>query len=281
MYSIFTTKTDLLDFNPLTDKCIYIDLDETMVHTSDNENPTESNWIQNTKIFKDPRALVLRDRVYNFVLDDVVDEKGTGQVYNIYGILRPHAREFILFAFMYFKIVCVWSAGKKKYVQEIIRFLFDSTREPNLIFSYEHCKQDKNRIEKPINFMFSIPEMSKYMNVTNTIGIDDRHDTFSEVNPDNAIVIPAFRPTFTLNGLLKEDNALVQIMSWLCSDTVIKSTDIRTLDKTKIFKYDVDVLLDFDYILAILETRKNFNNVNKLTPVENSQFLQIYQDLLM
>lgn len=251
---------DLLDLNPLTNKCLVLDLDETLVHTLE-----VTKWIKNLKIYKDSKALDLRDRVYKLTLEDVVSEKGEGILSELAGILRPYLKDFILFAFMYFKLVCVWSAGQTKYVHQIVRIIFNDTKEPNLIFSYPDCKQSIKGIEKPLEYMFNIPGIDKHMNIKNTFVIDDRKDTFMDVNPGNGIVIPEFKPEFTLSGLHVENNALIQLMVWLCTDQVVESTDVRTLDKTNIFKFPLTDIILFDYIKAINILRSRCKNCNKLT----------------
>ena len=181
---------------------------------------------------------------------------GEGVISELAGILRPHLKSFILFCYMYFKIVAIWSAGKKKYVHEIVRLVFADTKEPNLIFSRE-CSEDKGRIEKPLQYMFNVPFISNYMNLKNTLVIDDRLDTFMDVNLKNGIVIPEFKPTFTLKGLMSENNALAQLMIWLCQSEVANSTDVRLLDKSNIFKLPLDQPINFDFISALNRLKKN------------------------
>jgi TFIIF-interacting CTD phosphatase-like protein len=271
--SLYTTEVDLLDFDSLTNKCLVLDIDETLVHTLE-----QISWIKDLKIYKDSKAFPLRDRVYKLNLDDVVSERGEGVLSELAGILRPHLKDFILFAFLYFKIVCIWSAGKQKYVHQLVKIMFKDTKEPNLIFTYNDCKQGVDKIEKPLEYMFNIPGINKYMNLKNTFVIDDRKDTFMDVNPGNGIVIPEYRPDFNIKGLIKENNALIQLMIWFCQSEVVESTDVRTIDKTNIFKYDLDVLISFDFMAKLHNLRLSCKSCNKLSNADMMEMLKIYDE---
>ena len=194
------------------------------------------------------KALPLRNRVYKLTLQDVINERGLGVITELAGIIRPHLREFLLFLFSYFKIVCVWSAGQTDYVHAICDIIFEGLPQPHIIFSYPQCKKDSGRIEKPLKYMFSIPNLDDKMNYTNTFIIDDREDTFRDVNFHNGIVVPDFRPTFTLDGLLNNENSLQQLIIWLMKPEVINCTDIRTLDKSKIFVKPLEENMTIQYV---------------------------------
>lgn len=267
------TMSDYLTFDPLTDKCLVLDLDETLVHTLET-----TDWISKLGIYSDSKAQILRNRVYKLTLDDVVDELGSGVVSELAGILRPHLRDFIIFAFMYFRIICVWSAGQRKYVHEIVRIIFADLREPNLIFSFDDCKHSE-RIEKPLEYMFNVPGIDAYMNARNTFVLDDRFDTFNRVNPQNGIVIPVYNPTFTVEGLHAEENALQQIMMWLCTPEVVECTDVRTLDKSHIFKYALTVPIEFDPVQAVNVMRVVCSSCNKLTAEDTTRLQELQLEL--
>ena len=57
--SLYVLEEDLIPENPLTDKCIVLDLDETLVHTEEYVE-----WLRDLNIYKDPNAYVLRNRIY-------------------------------------------------------------------------------------------------------------------------------------------------------------------------------------------------------------------------
>ena len=81
----------------------------------------------------------------------------------------------------------------------------------------------------------SDPRLSQYMSLENTLVIDDRKSTFS-ANPGNGIKIPLYSPPETINGIESDDIALKQFMFWLLRSEVINTKDVRTLDKSRIFK---------------------------------------------
>jgi hypothetical protein len=264
--SFYKTDVDLIPPVSLTDKCLVLDLDETLVHTLE-----KVEWIKKLKIYSDPNAYTLRNRTYKLRLEDIVDEKGEGVISELAGILRPHLREFVIFAFFYFKVVCVWSAGKQKYVHEIARIIFGDISHPNLIFSFNECKEGPKGIEKPLEYIFNVPGLIEYMNLKNTFIIDDRIDCFV-ANPNNGIVIPAYDPVFTVKGLQVEDNALVQLMIWFLQPEVIYSRDIRNLDKTNIFKEKLNTVINFDLEFMIDQFKnpqKNIRISNVGTPAGN------------
>jgi hypothetical protein len=67
-----------------------------------------------------------------------------------------------------------------------------------------------------------------------TYHLDDRDDVCLK-NPRNGIKIPEYDPAFTPEGIVKDDIALIQLMYWLMLPEVLATTDIRMLDKSKIF----------------------------------------------
>lgn len=93
---------------PLTDKCIILDLDETLVYSNQNIETLHS-----FNIYKNPKHLHLRKRIYRLKMYDVIDKKGNGVITELWGITRPYLKEFLIMCFNYFRIVAVWSAGQK------------------------------------------------------------------------------------------------------------------------------------------------------------------------
>jgi hypothetical protein len=272
--SLFITDNDLIPDFPLTDKCISLDLDETLLNSIEN-----IEFISKLKIYRDPKALKLRNRVYKLKLQDVLNERGLGVVTELAGIIRPHLREFLLFLFSYFKIVCVWSAGQTDYVHAICDIIFEGLPQPHIIFSYPQCKKDSGRIEKPLKYMFSIPELMDKMNFKNTFIIDDREDTFRDVNFYNGIVVPEFRPTFTLNGLLNNENSLQQLIAWFMKPEVINCTDVQTLDKSDIFTKPLDTDITIEYV-GVFRYNGYFENntymiVDSFEPINESTDIEV------
>lgn len=271
--SLYEIEFENLPDQSLTDKAIVLDLDETLVHTFES-----TEWIKTQKIFTDPQQYPLKNRVYKLSIDDVVNELGEGVLHELAGVLRPHLMEFILFLFFYFRVVCVWSAGKQKYVHEIVRLIFRQSREPHLIFSYNDCKMGIDGIEKPLEYMYNIPGINKLMNAKNTFVIDDRNDTFVKANPGNAILIPEYKPeTWGLKG---EDNSLIQLINWFCRDEVINSEDVRLLDKSNVFKLGVGMKLEFNLEKKIRECVTGCTSMKCINYMQrNKEFIRTLEDI--
>jgi hypothetical protein len=131
---------------PLTDKTIMLDLDSTLIYTSDNFD----NYSK-LELYSNPKNIDLRDRIYKFDIIDVVEKPGTGVRSSMWGILRPHVYEFLYFCFDYFSNVIVWSAGQLRYVHAICDVLFiDPEKQPCLIWSYDDCQKCDNYLYKPL-----------------------------------------------------------------------------------------------------------------------------------
>ena len=240
MSGIYKTALDKIPFKALTNKCIVLDLDETLVHS--NENLSELNSLG---LMRDPQLIDLRNRVYELSMDDVVYKKGQGLKTEMWGITRPHVKEFLISCFAYFKVVAVWSAGKKKYVESIVDYLFKDIRRPHIVYSREKCEtlNDSNKtLTKPLMKMInSEPGLDRYMSLENTFIIDDRKTVFEVPNPNNGIQIPPYEPKFNIRSLRTDDIALKQLMTWLLKPEVMNSSDVRLLNKENIFDMSVTV----------------------------------------
>lgn len=242
MISFYKSNLNSISSKSLTNKCIVLDLDETLVHT--NENISE---LQKLEIMSDPNLLDLRRRTYQITLDDVVYKKGEGVKTVMYGITRPHVKEFLISCFSYFKVVIVWSAGKKKYVDAIVDFLFKDIKRPHIVYSYDQCEKTSNGLlVKPLSKLINNESgLSKYMSLENSFIIDDRNTVYAGFvgdNPDNGIQIPPYKPAFNIHSLRSDDIALKQLMTWLLQPEVMNESDVRKLDKSVIFKTNVTSL---------------------------------------
>ena len=230
-------KSDLnqIPDKPLTDKCIILDLDETLVHSHAEGN---IDLLKNLKIFSDPSNIDLRDRAYKLSMEDVVHKRGTGDKTEMWGITRPHVREFLIFCFTYFKIVIVWSAGRKNYVHGIVDHLFRDIRRPIVIYTFDDIEKLPNgTLIKPLDKLIqNIPGLDKYMSLENSFILDDRNSVFKEPNPGNGIEIVPYKPSFTPVGLRTEDKTLKTLMDWFMKPEVMYSKDVRQLKKDHIFK---------------------------------------------
>lgn len=269
MASFYKTTLDGIPFKALTNKCIVLDLDETLVHS--NENMAQ---LQELGIMTDPNLLDLRQRTYQITMDDVVYKKGEGIKTTMWGIVRPHVKEFLVSCFSYFKVVIVWSAGKRKYVDAIVDFLFKDIRRPHIVYSYDQCERTSNNlIVKPLTKMIEKePGLSKYMSLANSFIIDDRNTVYSGYigdNPDNGIQIPAYNPAFNLHSLRSDDISLKQLMTWLSGHEVMDSPDVRTLDKSMIFR--TNVTINPRVVLPFVQyDNKNTNEIDEYENIDEN-----------
>ncbi len=236
MNAIYKNAMTSLPVRAVTDKCIVLDLDETLVHTCNN-----FETLKELKIMDDPDLMDLKQRSYVITMDDVVTKKGTGVKTTMWGIVRPHVKEFLISCFAYFKVVIVWSAGKRKYVDAIVDFLFKDIKRPHVVYSYDECERTNNGLlTKPLmKLIKNEPGLSKYMSLNNSLIIDDRDTVYNNDNPYNGIQIPPYRPAFNIHSLRSDDIRLKQLMTWLFKPEVMESEDVRTLDKNKVFETPV------------------------------------------
>lgn len=220
--------------NPQTDHCIVLDLDSTLLYTQDEDEDLEI--LKSLKIMN-PRNVSLRNRVYYLSVKDSV-KKGDGESYEFWGVTRPHLKQFLLFCFSYFKVVAVWSAGSSSYVHKVVEHIFKGISKPHIVFTYENCDHIDGYIYKPLDRIF---ERMKEMNIKNTFALDDTESTFSR-NETNGILIPKYEPEFDPASLMEEENSLEKVRHWFQREDVIKSKDIRKLDKDNIFDINIDRL---------------------------------------
>jgi hypothetical protein len=212
--------------------------------------------MEKLNLYRNPKLLSIRDRVYVSEMVDVVTPIGKGEISVMSGILRPDAKEFMAFCFSYFRVVCMYSAGKRVYVQKMTDILTSHLpNKPNLIFSYYQCDRSDGDIVKPLKFICETPGLENLVKPENILALDDRESTFN-CNPENGILIPLFEPQFTVSGLTRHDNALRQLMNWLLLPEVMNSDDIRTLDKSNIFKLPITQPLEPILIKEIKEPIK-------------------------
>jgi len=209
------------DGESLTDKCIILDVDETLIHSMDMAEYKMEHFLDNPKLCQSIfiTHMNLKDARYD-----------------LWAYKRPHLQEFLTFCFSYFKIVAVWSAGEYDYVHSVVNHIFKRIRRPHLIFTRPDCKQEKELTKPIIEMINQVPGLSEYMNLANTVIIDDRDTNFLP-NPYNGILIPAFSP----KGLLLEldDDHLLHLIKWFKQRVVRDCKDIRALAKDKIFTRSV------------------------------------------
>lgn len=228
--AIYHTAASDIPTMSLTDKCIVLDLDETLINTQEKFED-----LKKLGIFTDPKLVNLRSRVYTIQVNDL-EAPGIGTQYEYWGVTRPHTQEFLIFCFSYFKIVAVWSAGKRQYVEEIVKYLFKDLPYPHVVFTRDDIvKNEHDEVEKPlVNMIESEPMLKKYMGLENTLALDDNYTTYNH-NPGNGVLLPPYAPACTVNAFLKDDYTLLQFKNWLLKDEVASAKDVRELDKSQIF----------------------------------------------
>lgn len=212
----------------LKNKVIVLDLDQTLLSTQD-----EFDDLLKFNIIHDPNHIKLRKRIYYFELFGN-QKKSEGISYDYWGVTRPHTHEFLTFCFQYFKHVIIWSAGKKDYVHQIVNYLFRNLPKPDAVLTYDDVIiNNKKQVEKPIDKLMKMyPQLD--IRYENTFFLDDNPTTFIH-NKDNAIHIPEYIPPLKLEAFYKHDEILTKLEDWLLSPEVIKTTDVRLLDKSHIF----------------------------------------------
>jgi hypothetical protein len=131
----------------------------------------------------------------------------------------------------YFKKIIIWAAGEKCYVEEMVNILFNNHRKPDLILTRENITNDGVDYHKPLSVVcqsFDPPLDKKLL-----IFVDDREKNFKE-DMGNGISIPPFQPKSKYSFLV-QDRYLIDLINWFMLDETRYSTDVRKLDKSRIF----------------------------------------------
>jgi hypothetical protein len=214
-------------------KNLVLDLDSTIVHTR------EINNILNDISLNHPD---IHNKIGIFKIKSVKDNNDI----NLWTIYRSHLAEFLEFSAQYFDNILIWSAGQYNYVHKIVELLFKNiSKKPTIIYTQENCIINGNTIHKPLDNLFKDIRL-KNVNITNTLVVDDRPDTFSR-NPYNGILIPPFEPE-TIEDIKNDDPVLLQIMGWLVKNNVQQCDDVRNINKEDIFVTSVE-----EYLKIILQ----------------------------
>ncbi len=217
-----------------SNKTVIIDLDETCIHTFiDMEKLKEIN------IMKDPKLIDLRKRIYVIDIKDV-NGKGNGGNSQIWGIERPHLREFLKYWIYNATNIIIWTAGIEPYAAAIVKHIFRGIGKPTMVLSRKDCvnvgSKSNPMYTKPIMKLVNSNYNKTYKNIAmeNSFIIDDRID-YVMPNFSNAVVIPPYKPSPNINSLRMQDTALLKIMTWFNSPTIRQSQDIRIVKKDDIF----------------------------------------------
>ena len=214
-----------------SNKYIVLDIDATLVHTHGDMKDFKM-----LKIYGSNEQIEMRRKLYNMRLIDVSDIPGQGEITDLAGIYRPYLKEFLEFCHGYFQGIIIWSAGKRKYVHKMCEYMFPLKKQPLHIFTYNDCEGDEDDfIVKPLEKLYKLPKFKGKMGEKNTFVLDDRSETFS-LNKRNGIQIPEFESDMSIEDICNHpDDELLKLMTWLTSDEVMQSKDIRKLNKNDIF----------------------------------------------
>lgn len=199
---------------------ICLDLDNTLICSCFEEKQISQINLNDPRLNGRYSLITLVDT------HDTLNKKGVGVKYRFLIAYRPYLKEFINFMISYFTKISIWSAGQERYVRAIEYLLFPTTNMNNT-YSFK----DTVFLEDGTTFK---ELLQKEFNLEETFAIDDRDDTFSK-NVENGILIPPYRPEFTTEGLLKDDDTLLKLINWFKKKEVMNSKDIRLLDKSNIF----------------------------------------------
>lgn len=215
---------------------LVLDLDATLVSTSENMGSYKRFVAETAKIEKANRAAAVevRSRAHIFTLEG---EK-------MWTLLRPNTREFIDFATRYFKRISVWSAGRADYVDQIVDLIFTPPmHRPGIVHTWDDCEvggaggagvaspsnKRTDSFTKPL-----VRILADGDTLSNIIILDDRSD-IAECNSGNLILIPAFEPAMRADALQQPDVALDEFFEWLVRKDVAEAEDVRALNKDAIF----------------------------------------------
>jgi hypothetical protein len=198
----------------LTDKCIIIDIDQTLFHIFDDSS--------NLKQIKNRDVL---SRLSSIVINKTV----------MYGITRDHLDKFIVFCFRYFKVVGIWSAGSPCYVNRVVHNIFKGYK-PDFVFTSVNTefivgKHGGLIFYKPLSVLF---RKYKMLNKYNTLILDDRIDIAIK-NKLNIICIPEFAPNvadYTTENIYKDD-VLLKLIDYFNNYKVINETNVLNLEIPK------------------------------------------------
>lgn len=195
----------------MSQSCIILDLDSTLINTFDG--------------FSSPEALDSYESP-----EDVYNLFG-----NYYGVFRPGISQFLETCFSNFDQVCVWSAGTEDYVAEVVsKIKAFSIKKPYFVWSREYCVSvyngDQSLLQKPLSKVFAA-----YPNIDpkRTFILDDYRDVCQQDSLYH-IHIPAWKGEIEeINR--KKDNHLKSLTSWIKNTNIYDVKDFRDLSHGNIF----------------------------------------------
>lgn len=182
-------------------KTMILDLDETLVHRSDDSNTLNrlNIWNQNPS---------LRARTFSITWPD-----GTKS----WLIKRPYLTEFLTSCFKHFDQVIVWSAGGKSYVDAVVTHIFSGLPNPHYVFCNHHCMNyelEYKKLHKPI---LHLKNYNVDIDINNTIIVDDREANFID-NVENGVKIREYTPFPSIAYISADnDDGLLELIRWMNS----------------------------------------------------------------
>lgn len=216
--------------NALTDYNLVLDLDQTLIYSNENMDTLKELGIMTSR---DPRVMALKTRVYVGQVTDA-QYRGDGVVRKFWGLKRPFLNEFLLSANSIFKHVIVWSAAEPRYVEEIVRIIFQDLPAPYMVFTAEQTEELDGTSIKPLSKLYATADaVAGGIDETNTLILDDLKLNFRP-NPDNGVLIPKYGPPYVLESLLQDkDSALLQFRGWILQPKNMRRKDVRELIRAR------------------------------------------------
>jgi TFIIF-interacting CTD phosphatase-like protein len=213
---------------PLSPLTLVLDIDETLVHSW--QDPL---FVKDLEIYTKHFA-----KFYPPGQDPICYSFSTERDdLEVWGLIRPHYREFIEYVTKTFDTIVIWSAGSDDYVRMVVKILFHSSKlfsYPKIIHCRTNCARDrKGFYHKPLRHLHTFLKENRLnleIDLKRTLILDDKEYTFID-NPHYGIQIPPFHPDrgrgsngakgddeqeeITLKMLLnRSDRALLQFIEW-------------------------------------------------------------------
>lgn len=205
---------------------IVLDIDETLVHSYDNLVSYDYFFTNHRKKFSEFH--------YSKKIKKL-DISGMEDPEDMWTVKRPYVDEFINYVTEVFDYVIIWSAGQKRYVDEIVDFLF-TDRMPDAVYSRDFLKTNPyGNTTKPLSKIY---KTFGDLNEKNTILVDNLPSNFSKQDLGNCIQIHDFEPDVKslVDDSYNNDTCLRDLCNWFDSIFYRRVKDIRHVDKTNIFE---------------------------------------------
>jgi TFIIF-interacting CTD phosphatase-like protein len=181
------------------------------------------------KLYSDPSNFDIRNRCAKFNFEHENKE------HTYWTVFRPDAHKALKFSFEHFANVIVWSAGVDSYVEQIVKFLFRDLPEPDAWYGRSFCDPVK---EPNGDILYTKPlvKLAQKLGVSvRTMTIVEDRAAVINTNPDNGILIPAYSPSFNVNGIRTHDDSLDKLIRWYSRIEYVRSPDVTILPKRHIF----------------------------------------------